>query len=230
VVDPGYVAAGACGSGSKADCGSGYHERLYCCKIKGNTAPVRPKCSASIYQHTSYGGKVNTYYQNRVSLYRDNDLTSIKVHGAGCCATVYWDKKYRGNRNNFCGNSYNVGSTWNDKASSIRINQPGCHLKQMRNGKEDSCSGGEFVTSSCGSGNNGDCGHYIWNEITCCPIPGWQVDAADCAWKWGDHGQYLYCPSERPVVMGRCGSGAKDDCHNSDYYHGIRCCSFKSKD
>ena len=73
----------------------------------------------------------------------------------------------------------------------------GCSVKSMRYGVSGTCSVGHFITSSCGSGRNGDCGHYIWNQIKCCSIPGWKTLATSCKWLYGDYGEFRSCPTNK---------------------------------
>ena len=67
------------------------------------------------------------YDKNTSPLIRDNDMSSLKVP-TDCCVTVYADEGYAGESRTFCENEPWLGTYgWNDKVSSIKIEQGMSH-------------------------------------------------------------------------------------------------------
>ena len=80
-----------------------------------------------IYQDSNYGGRsaslgVGSY--NLASLqakgFKNDDLSSVKVP-SGYKVTLYWDDNFSGSTKVLTGDTSYVGSDWNDKASSIKV-------------------------------------------------------------------------------------------------------------
>ncbi|WP_302626060.1 RICIN domain-containing protein [uncultured Eubacterium sp.] len=80
-----------------------------------------------IYQDANYGGRsaslgVGNY--NLASLeakgFKNDDLTSLKVP-SGYKVILYWDDNFSGASKVITGDTSNVGSEWNDKTSSIKV-------------------------------------------------------------------------------------------------------------
>merc|ERR1711872_755673 len=78
---------------------------------------------------------------------------------------------------------------------------------------------------SCSSGHNADC-HGDYNLAECCSghLGGRDVGpTAQCTWENTGHGLPLECGRDDEVLVGRCGSGGREDCQGNTS-HGILCC------
>merc|ERR1711872_128729 len=128
---------------------------------------------------------------------RNRDCPGNSVHQLKCCAVP--DYYYSGC--NTFGAKYGVNQDCRD------------HGKDL------------LQEGSCSSGHNADC-HGDYNIAECCSghLCGRDVGpTAQCTWENTGHGIPLECGRDDEVLVGRCGSGGREDCQGNTS-HGILCC------
>ena len=76
-----------------------------------------------MYQH-DFKGVQDRYTENTPHLRRNNDMSSLKV-SSGCCVILFKDFNYGGKSRRVCHDlSFKeLGNAWNDRASSIKLEQ-----------------------------------------------------------------------------------------------------------
>jgi hypothetical protein len=95
-----------------------------CIRYRGFVSPPKPpQCKVELFQHSNYGGVKNEYTGDASRVKRNDDMSSLKV-GGGCCVVVYVDRNFGGRSQRYCKSTKFVGSLWNDKVSSIKVEEP----------------------------------------------------------------------------------------------------------
>lgn len=86
-------------------------------------------CKVHLYQHDNFEGLSKTYSKGSFSsIWRNDDVSSIKVSGTGCTATVYEHSYYKGWKVTLTAGSYTLSSLKargfkNDAMSSMKVTQ-----------------------------------------------------------------------------------------------------------
>ena len=89
--------------------------------IPFNFIILAKSCWVTLYNDGHYRGFRKMYTQDTRFVRENNDAVSSLKIADGCCVVAYEHGHYKGKSERFCKNTAWVGSTWNDKISSIKI-------------------------------------------------------------------------------------------------------------